>query len=513
MKQIIFFVLLFLLCSIQLSIAQVTIPDSIATFLSQKSKSVQFIDHLNDLAFKCLKSNNELGLALALQSTKFSKEIDYAEGYASAIDIVGSSYWMIGDYENALKYYQFSANESRLNNDTTTLLRAYNNIAEVYKKINEYDKAIDLLTISSKWHTKYKQDAIVLYNIGEAYLFKQDFLKALDYYNQALTQAIKEDNSRTIAYCYQGLGTIKYKNKEFYAALAYLTQSENLWTSQGEFRQLVQNHKDHAEVFISLGQFNKAEHYINKAIDLANKIKAHDLQINNFLKASELYAIEESFNKAYEFLGKHNSLKDSLYNLKKTESINRMQAVFDSEARSQENRQLKEAQSLKDSKIKSQQLLIVAVSVGLLIAGILAFSLYQQRHNIAKVNEILKIKTVEIQLQKGEIEVQALTLNNLNSQLTDLNKSLESRIQERTGQLIQQNEKLAKYVHANAHQLRAPVVSILGLLNLLDNVHLQSDDKILIVHLLKCGKELDTITRTINQNLEAETATNKEGKI
>ena len=181
-----------------------------------------------------------------------------------------------------------------------------------------------------------------------------------------------------------------------------------------------------------------------------------------------------------------------------------MKTAFDTEASREENRQLKEAQLLKDSKIKSQQTLIAAVTISLVIVGFLAFSLYQQHRRISDVNEILKSKTVEIQLQKGEIEVQARTLNDLNSQLKDLNKSLESRIEERTRQLTQQNDKLAKYVHANAHQLRAPVVSILGLLNLLDNVQLQSEDKILIVHLQKCGKELDTITRTINQNLEAD---------
>ena len=511
MKQVILLFALFFLCRNHLSIAQVAIPDSIATFLAQQPKDVKFIEQLNAWTFDCLTSSPELARELAMQAIKFSKEINDDKGYTTAIDNVGNSYWMIGDYENALTYYQLAAKEAELKKDTTTMIREYNNMAEVYKKINEYNKAIELLRIAINWSAKHEHDALTIYNLGEVYLLKHDLLTAYDYYNQALKQAIKENNNRTIAYCYQGLGTIKFKNQEFYAALAYFSQSENLWKSLKDYRSLAQNYKDYAEVLMSLSQFDKAEQYLNKSIRLAHKINAPDLQINNYLKSTELFVIQGNFKKGYEFLNMHNAHKDSVFNQKKTENINRMKIAFDTEAHREENRQLKEAQLLKDSKIKSQQTLITAITISLVIVGFLAFSLYQQHRRISDVNEILRSKTVEIQLQKGEIEVQARTLNDLNGQLKDLNKSLESKIQKRTSQLIGQNEKLAKYAHANAHLLRAPVVSILGLLNLLDNVQLQSEDKILITHLQKCGKELDNITRTINQNLEEETASNKEG--
>lgn len=493
---------LFFLSSILDANAQVVLPDSIVTFLSESTNDSQFIIQLNKLAFDCLKSSPELGRELATQSIKFSKEIDFNEGYARALDIIGSSYWMVGDYETALKYYQLSAKTSRLINDSVSLSSVYHNMGEVYKKFGEYGKSIEFLTNSMEWDTKNNHHAITLYNIGEAYLFKNELSTAMDYYDQALAKAIAKNDNRTIAYCYQGLGTIKFKNKEYYPALAYFTQAEKLWNSQGEFRSLVQNYKDYADVCMSLRQFEKAEQYLSKGIALANKIYAPDLQINNYLKTSELFAMRGSFDKAYEWLGRHNALKDSVYNLKKTENINRMQTLFDTEARDQENRQLKAGEALKDSKIRSQQLLIIAFSFGLLIAGILALFLYKQHRRISEVNEILKIKTIESQQQKEEIELQTRALKDLNGQLQDLNKSLESRIQERTQQLIRQNEKLAEYAHANAHQLRAPVVSILGLLNLLERVQLQTEDMVLITHLQNCGKELDNITRTINRNLE-----------
>ncbi len=510
MKQIIVKALLLLCtCATLVVRAQVAMPDSISSFLTRSPKNDVFIIELNKLAFASLRTSPELGRELATQSMKFSKDINFNQGYARAVDIMGSSYWFVGDYEEAMKYYQLSAKESIRINDSASVSSVYHNMGEVYKKMGQFDKGIEMLTTSIKWDTQNKHNAISTYNIGEAFLFKNELTKALEYYNEALTKAIKINDNRTIAYCYEGMGIVKYRNKEYYPALAYFTQSEKLWNAQGEFRSLVANYKDFADVFMSLGQFDKAEQYLNKGVTLANKIHAPDLQINNYLKASELFAARGDFNRAYEMLGRHNTLKDSVYNLKKTENINRMQTQFEAEARDQENRQLKASQALKDSQIKTQQLLIIAISVGLLIAGVLAIILFRQHRRILEANEMLKSKTVEIQHQKGEIELQSEALKDLNKQLQDLNKSLESRIQDRTRQLTLQNQKLAQYAHANAHQLRAPVVSILGLLNLLALVELKPEDRVLITHLQHCGKELDNITRSINQNLEEDEALGK----
>jgi signal transduction histidine kinase len=193
-----------------------------------------------------------------------------------------------------------------------------------------------------------------------------------------------------------------------------------------------------------------------------------------------------------------------MYNEKRSEQIARLQTLFETEARDIENQQLKATQSLLDAQIKTRNLLIITISGGLLAAGFLAYIFFRQRREISKVNNLLLEKNAEINEQKGEIEDQTLELKNLNDQLQDLNKSLECKIEERTRQLTWQNKKLAEYAHANAHQLRAPVVSILGLLNLIEKIQLPEEDKILISHLQKCGRELDQITRTINRNLEEE---------
>jgi signal transduction histidine kinase len=113
----------------------------------------------------------------------------------------------------------------------------------------------------------------------------------------------------------------------------------------------------------------------------------------------------------------------------------------------------------------------------------------------------LQEKNDEIGTQKLAIEMQATALIKLNEELQELNRNLEARIEHRTQQLTTQNQKLTEYTFMNAHKLRAPISSILGLINLIDQTN-PTEHTVIFSHLKTCGNQLDTITRQISQTLE-----------
>jgi tetratricopeptide (TPR) repeat protein len=462
--------------------AEVLLPDSVEVFLKQNPKDSSYILRLNGIAFAFLKSNPDVGRSLAEKSIEFSKAIHFAKGFTRALNVIGSSYWVTGNYEPALNFYHLSAREAEKINDHTGLAEAYHNMGEVYKKLGDYSKAIAFLQMSMQWdiNNKLKYD-ITLYNIGEAFYLLGDYDSALNYFDRSLSQALKSNDVRAIAYAYTGLGQIKYHAKDYYQALGYFTNAEKLWKEQGEIRSLVQTYQEFSKTYIALQQGSRALDYINLAIILADEISAPDLQIQNYKTASELYVNVGDMKKAMGAMETHVALKDSIYHEKRRLDIARLQAQFESGALDIENQQLKATQALQHAQIRTQKLMLTSLTGALLAAGVLAFVWFRQRKKVAEVNELLRVKTEEIH---------------------DLNKSLESKIEERTQRLTWQNEKLAEYAHANAHQLRAPVVSILGLLNLIGRIQLQQEDQILIDKLQLCGKDLDQITRVIAKNLE-----------
>lgn len=483
--------------------AEVLLPDSVEIFLRHSPKDSSYIVRLNEMAFDFLKSNPEIGRALATKSAEFSRAIRFTRGLARALNVTGSSYWVTGNYESALNFYHLSAREAEKVNDRVGLSHAYHNIGEVYKKLGDYTKAIAFLQTSLKWDAVYHVNYdITLYNIGEAHYLIGDYDSASGYFDRALSKALKENNPRTIAYSYTGLGRIKHHDRDFYQALAYFTKAERLWKEQGEIRCLIQTYQDFSETFLALAQHPQALEYVNMAIVLADEIAAPDLQIYNYQQQSKLYARQGDLKKALTAMQQHVAMKDSVYHEKRREEIARLQASFESGARDIENQQLKATHALQYAQIRTQKLMLIGMTAALIASAVMAYVLFRQHKRVAEVNGLLRDKTTEIQIQKEEIESQTTELQSLNDQLQDLNKSLESKIEERTQRLTWQKQKLAEYAHANAHQLRAPVVSILGLLHLIERIELPENDQILVEKLQVCGMDLDRITRVIARNLE-----------
>jgi ligand-binding sensor domain-containing protein len=107
----------------------------------------------------------------------------------------------------------------------------------------------------------------------------------------------------------------------------------------------------------------------------------------------------------------------------------------------------------------------------------------------------VKARTEEIQLKTEEIKTQA-------EEIKGINENLESLVKERTSELEIKNKALEQYAFINAHKLRAPVASILGLINLMKNVELRENDKVYLEHLNQSAKNLDAVVSSITEALE-----------
>ena len=131
----------------------------------------------------------------------------------------------------------------------------------------------------------------------------------------------------------------------------------------------------------------------------------------------------------------------------------------------------------------------------------MATFLFRQQKQILRSNKELADKNKKIGDQNDAIQQQAIELKSLNEKLTDLNKNLENIIQERTQQLYLQNQKLTDYLFVNAHKLRAPVATILGLINIINRLPADEIPEA-ISHLKNCGEQLDRVIRDLSTDLE-----------
>lgn len=116
----------------------------------------------------------------------------------------------------------------------------------------------------------------------------------------------------------------------------------------------------------------------------------------------------------------------------------------------------------------------------------------------AKVEERtreIQQKTEEIQAQNEEIMAQA-------EEIQGINENLEMLVKQRTEELEKKNKALEEYAFINAHKLRSPVASILGLVNLLAKADQKDDTKAIREHLKQSADKLDDVVRSIQKAIE-----------
>jgi signal transduction histidine kinase len=134
----------------------------------------------------------------------------------------------------------------------------------------------------------------------------------------------------------------------------------------------------------------------------------------------------------------------------------------------------------------------------LIVVALFMIVLIHTRYNLT----VREIKTrLALQLSNEEIQAQA-------EEIQVINENLETQVRKRTHELEKKNRALEEAAFINAHKLRSPVASILGLINLLRKAELNSEAEKIMEHMADSASKLDdivgSITRAIEQGDEGE---------
>jgi signal transduction histidine kinase len=134
------------------------------------------------------------------------------------------------------------------------------------------------------------------------------------------------------------------------------------------------------------------------------------------------------------------------------------------------------------------------VKGGLLLAAVAIFMvvLIRTRYNLF-INEIKS--RLALKASKEALQIQA-------EEITSINENLEGLVRDRTRELERKNKALEEYAFINAHKLRAPVASILGLIPILNSLDVDRYGREVLGHLNSSTEKLDSIVHSITEAIE-----------
>lgn len=134
-----------------------------------------------------------------------------------------------------------------------------------------------------------------------------------------------------------------------------------------------------------------------------------------------------------------------------------------------------------------------------------AFVSYRERKLINDkriLEEKVLERTMEIQKQAEEIQAQNEEIQSQAEEIQGINDNLEMIVLARTQELEKKNKASEEAAFIIAHELRAPVASVLGLINLISRTKLNKEARDIVDHMQCSGEKLDNVVRNITKAIE-----------
>lgn len=176
--------------------------------------------------------------------------------------------------------------------------------------------------------------------------------------------------------------------------------------------------------------------------------------------------------------------------------------------------------------------IVVLITYGIMMGGVMFLKLISERNEekndklimeLNQINEDLIEKNTEIESQNQEIMAQTESLNvsqnklkeaydvieeqkdllvhqntNLSNELVDINKDLTAT----NSELIKHNNELRQFSYTVSHNLRGPVASLLGLINLIDQRNLSDSHSEIHNHIKTSVTRLDNIIGDLSKIID-----------
>ncbi|MFX0090402.1 MAG: tetratricopeptide repeat protein [Candidatus Hodarchaeota archaeon] len=231
-----------------------------------RSANQKEIDIFNEIG-KIYLYQGKFDKALAttdLSLTK-SRELDYKEGIAHALNIQGNAHLTKGGHEQALKDYQESLDIYQAHNNKLKAAGILNNIANVYLAQGNPEKALSLYSKGLETVRKLgekKRIADFLNNIGIIYSQWGEYDKALTLHQEQLK--IDEE--------------IDYK----YGTSIALSNI--------------------ASIHLSKGEYDQAETFLRRSLKIDQETGDREGEAENYLQLGRMYWSKEDIEQAFEFL-------------------------------------------------------------------------------------------------------------------------------------------------------------------------------------------------------------------
>ncbi|NBW35500.1 MAG: tetratricopeptide repeat protein [Cytophagia bacterium] len=398
-------------------------------YFANNPKQQNSVDHgqvflqLGYIAFREL--NLKLARTYAQNALSMFKQHGHTEATLSALVLLGGVESSEGNYAKGLAYYSnILRTKNDLNYPEERYISDYSNLAAMYIKIGQYEKAIlyskKALSLSEKYHYLDKQ-LTNLNNLGAAYsgLYKYD--SSLLFYEKCVALSIKNDRIEQKDIALFNLSNLYFKQEQYEKSLKLVREVIALNPNR---EVLLNANILLANNYLHLGKTDSA---ITLAAQLYKKDykysrnKESTIELTNLI--SKAYRINKKYDSALYYLNIHQALSDSLYNHENQRKLNLLYAEMASLEKEKEIEILRQDSIIQKKKNDSQIIIFVSASLILIFMSISLVLIFRNKE---KKEKLLSIELKQqLEKKRRDLHQQTLKIIYMNNSLIEVENNLK----------------------------------------------------------------------------------------
>ncbi len=384
--------------------------DSLIHELSGLKDDTTKVKTLNEIAYEFPYINPDEGIKFGNQSLALAEKLKWEPGIAKANLSIGGNYETKSDHPNALLYEYKALKIYEASGDKPDQALMLGDIGIIYHTEGDQTKAMEYDSLSLKIYQEINDKqgtARLLSNIANIYSTQHNYPKTLEYDLNALKLIEEIGDKRLLATNLGNIGNVYADQGKSSKAMEYYFKALKLENELGNKSGITRNMGNIGETFLDISQDTSGaivpdslipagkEANLHKAIEyLSNTIK-NSREINH---PEYVIAFSESLTGAYMLSGNFKdalrsyrdfiSVRDSVYNLKKSSDFARLQLNYEYGKREE---------ALKYQKMRAQFFYIGGILI-LLLISVSAYRNYRIQKNANAVITLEKIRSEDLLL-------------------------------------------------------------------------------------------------------------------
>jgi signal transduction histidine kinase len=383
--------------------AQLNQIDSLKRQLADKREDSNKVQLNIKLCWAYLFNQTDSAFFYGQQALQLAKKIEFIRGEAEAYGVLMGTFFVKGDYAQAMDYTYKSMRLYEKLKDKSGIADAHIGLCNIYRDQGNLKRALEHILIAKSIIESNKMDAntqlTIHGNLGNIYEQDNQLDSDLVHCQKAYEAGMMINNGTGdyTAFVIEVIGNIHLKRKKYNIALQYYRKTLPLFIFHNDIKEIINVNNSIATIFLQLGKIDSALFYAKKALyqrKSSSYIKG--IQHTSELLA-EIFKEKGLSDSVLKYLELSYILKDSIYSQVKEREVQNL--AFNEHLRQQE---LLETKSQFNRQLWKYGIIAIFLA-GLTLVGVLWRNNQQKQQANVKIEKAYKdLKDTQHQLIQSE---------------------------------------------------------------------------------------------------------------